>query len=186
MARTRARVVDPRVLRESGAEINVHAVPGGHSLEQLHRALRISLKPRREGEELVVDVRVRNRGAGHAVPTGMPGRKVLLEIELRTNQGGAAGANRVYGKFYTDAAGARITRDRDYFAPGVKLESDTRLQPDEERAEQFRFPLPSTAIAFVTLKLHYIHDPMGDEASRTWITFYSEDRTLTPERPPAS
>jgi hypothetical protein len=186
MARTRARVVDPRVLRESHAEINLHDVPGGHSLEQLHKAIRVSLEPRREADELVLEVRLHNRGAGHAVPTGMPGRRVVLDVEVRDSRGGSARQERAYGKFYSDAAGRRIVRDRDYFARGVRLDEDTRLRPDETRAERFQFPIAADAIAFVSLRLHYEHAPTGGPDNRTWLTFYSEDRTLVPGAPPAS
>lgn len=185
MGRTRARVVDPRVHRETGAEINLHDVPGGHSLDQLHKALRVKLDPRREGDELFLRVSLENRGAGHAVPTGMPGRKVILQVTMRDTHGNSGEASRVYARLFRDASGDTIVRDGDCFARGVQLEEDSRIGADEERIEEFRFPVAVSATAFLTLKLIYEHSPMGDDENRIRLTFYSEDRTLTPEAQPA-
>ena len=180
MARTRAHVVDPRVQRTPHAEVNLHDVPGGHSLDQLHKALAVTLHPSRQGDELRLDVRIANKGAGHAVPTGMPGRRVILDLQVRTSQGVDERRTTVYGRTYLDAAGQPITRDSGHFAKGVRLVEDTRLMPDERREERFRFPVPAAAIVFVTVKLHYEHSPMGGEENRTFLTFLSEERLLGP------
>lgn len=180
MAKTRANVVDPRVQRVPHAEVNLHDVPGGHSLDQLHKALAVTIQPRRSGETLHLEVRLTNKGAGHAVPTGMPGRRVLLELVVRTGEGEVGREQRSYGRVYAGADGVVLTRDSAHFAPGVRLIEDTRLAPDERRVESFQFPVPSAATAFVSLKLHYEHAPMGGEEYRTFITFFSEERTLLP------
>lgn len=180
MGKTRANVVDPRVKRTPHAEVNVHDVPGGHSLDQLHKALAVAIRPKREGNDLTLDVTLTNKGAGHAVPTGMPGRRVLLELTVQSSQGEAQRAERTYARAYVDAAGQPIRRDSAYFSPGVTLQGDTRLKADERRAESFRFEVPAAATAFVSLKLHYEHAPMGNEENRTFVTFFSEERTLPP------
>ncbi len=180
MGRTEANVVDPKVKRVPGQEVNLHEMPGGHSLDQLHKAVTVSFHPERKGDELLLDVRLANRGAGHAVPTGMPSRRVILDLTVRSSNGRSFEEHRLYGKTYLDASGKAITRDSGYFAKGVKLEADTRLRPDEQRVERFRFPVPSTATAFVSVKLRYEHSPTGGPENRTSITFLSEERTLPP------
>jgi hypothetical protein len=180
MGRTAVAVADPRSEREELAPVNMHQVPGGHSLEQLHRAFAVAVVPRRAGDELVVEIQLRNKGAGHAVPTGMPGRRVILDVDVRTSDGAQFKEHETYGKFFVDAAGNRITRDSGYFARGVELESDTRIRPDETRTEVYRFPVAARATAYVTVRLHYEHAPTGGEEGRTWITFLSEKRTLVP------
>jgi hypothetical protein len=180
MAKTRANVVDPKIARVATAEVNLHEVPGGHSLDQLHKALQVALDPRRNGDSLLVTVRLTNKGAGHAVPTGMPGRRVILDLAVRSGTGEAFTGQRIYTKTFADATGATITRDSKYFTKGLKLEADTRIQADERRAESFSFPVPATATAHVTLKLHYEHAPTGGPENRTWLTFYTENRTLPP------
>lgn len=180
MWKTDAHVVDPRIVRVPSAEVNLHEMPGGHSLEQLHKALRVALKPRRDGDTLVVDIELVNKGAGHAVPTGMPGRRVILDLEVDPYVGEPMRETRVYGKFFVDAEGKRITRDSQYFAKGVRLESDTRIHADEKRKEEFRLPVAAETTVSASLRLHYEHAPTGDEAGLTRFTFYSESRTLTP------
>ena len=180
MGKTQANVVDPKIARVATAEVNLHEVPGGHSLEQLHKALQVALEPKRQGDSLLVTVRLTNKGAGHAVPTGMPGRRVILDLAVRSGTGAAFEEKRIYTKTFTDAQGATITRDSKYFTKGLKLASDTRIQADEKRTEVFSFPVPASATAHVTLKLHYEHAPTGGPENRTWLTFYSENRTLPP------
>ena len=183
MGRTKANVVDPKVKRVPDAEVNLHDVPGGHSLEQLNKTFDIGLQPRREGDELLLDVKLRNRGAGHAVPTGMPGRHFILSVKVRTSLGESFEEKRVYGKSFVTAGGDEIGQDSAYFARGVRFVSDSRLKADEERTERFRFAAPARATAFLTVKLRYEHAPMGTDENRTSITFFSEERTLLPGKP---
>ncbi len=184
MGATRADVVDPKVKRVA-SEVNLHEVPGGHSLDQLHKALGVAIAPRRDGETLRLDVTLSNKGAGHAVPTGMPGRRVHLELQVRTSQGQSHEARRVYARSFRDARGAKVTSDGGYFARGVSEESDTRIRPDERRTESFAFPVPSSAAAFIELRLHYEHKPAAGDEGRTWLTFYSESRTLPGQESPS-
>jgi hypothetical protein len=177
MGRTKANVVDPRIARVAESQVNIHEVPGGHSLDQLHKALTVAMDSRREGDTLAIDVRMTNAGAGHAVPTGMPGRRVILEMRVLAN-GETLEETRTYGKFFLDADGRRITDDSRYFTKGVRLESDSRIQPDERRVETFRFPVPSTATAHVSAKLHYEHAPTGGRENLTRITFFSDRRIV--------
>jgi hypothetical protein len=183
MGRTKANVVDPIVARVPEAVVNLHEVPGGHSLDQLNKALEVGLQPRRSADSLLLDVRLRNRGAGHAVPTGMPGRRVILSVKVRASGGDQFEERRTYGKSFAAADGGAITRDSSYFARGVRLVSDTRLKADEERTERFRFKVPADATAYVTVKLQYEHAPTGTDENRTSITFFSEERALLPEKP---
>jgi hypothetical protein len=178
MAATMADVVDPRVKRVEGAPVNVHETPGGHSLGQLHKALGVTIEGERSTEDLTLTVRLLNRGAGHAVPTGMPGRRVILELEVRTSAGQSWREERTYGRFFKDATGKAITRDAGYFAPGAEPQSDSRLMPGENREERFAFQVPAADVAFVTLKLHYEHSPLGGEEGRTRLTFLTEKRTF--------
>ena len=168
-------VVDPRIKRDSGASVNLHKVPGGHSLEQLNKAIRVRLRPKRIGDELEVAVRLRNHGAGHAVPTGMPGRRVILRIDVRTSEGKSYREEKIYEKRFVDAAGERVDHVADlFFAEGLRMERDTRLAADEIREERFLFPVPPKVTAWVELKLNYEHSPWGEDDNRVWLTFYTE------------
>jgi hypothetical protein len=149
-------------------------------MAQLTKALDVSVRPERQGDTLVLGVTLTNTGAGHALPTGMPGRRVLLAVHVRTSDGKTFDDERVYGKRFTDAAGKDLVRDSAYFAKGVRLVSDTRIKADERRSEEFAFPVAAGATAYVTVKLHYEHKPTGDDENGTWITFFSADRTVAP------
>jgi hypothetical protein len=178
MTVTRADVVDPKVKRVRG-EVNLHQMPGGHSRSQLNRALSVAMDAAWEDGALGVSVRLVNTGAGHAVPTGMPGRRVILALSVRTGDGRSFEAGRVYTKSFRDGEGHPIARDGLVFGPGVRLDSDSRIRPDEERIEKFAFPVPPDAAARVSLKLHYEHAPTEGQENRTWLTFYTTERTYT-------
>ena len=176
MALTRADVVDPKVKRTPN-RVNVHEMPGGHSFTQLSKALGVAIDAVWPGDGLALTVRVTNKGGGHAVPTGMPGRRVILGVVVRASDGQSFTAERVYSRTFLDAEGRPITRDGPVFGPGVRLASDTRLRPDEERAEKFSFPVAAGAEARVAVRLSYEHAPTGGRENRTWLTFYSAERT---------
>jgi hypothetical protein len=183
MAATRANVVDPRIQRDPVAEVNLHRTPGGHSQEQLHKALKVTIAPERDGETLELTVRLKNRGAGHAVPTGMPGRRIQLVVRVDTYEGQSFEERRSYGKTFKDKQGRTVTDVADYFAGGVELEADSRIAVDEERVESFRFPLASRVAADVVVKLHYLHPVDGDDEQDAHITFFSERRLVGPVSP---
>jgi len=178
MAVTAAQVVDPKVVRESSATVNLHEMPGGHSVQQLLKALDIKVKPVRSAEAIDVEVAVANTGAGHAVPTGMPGRRILLVVQINAGAGGTFEDSRVYGKSFKDSKGRTIEHVADYFGPNVLLESDTRIAADEVRRETFRFPVAANVPAYVTVKLHYEHAPSGDEGEKEWLTFFTDRKLL--------
>jgi hypothetical protein len=184
MNRTEAEVVDARVARVPDAEVNLHDVPGGHSITQLNKALAVTFNPKRSEGHLVLDVGLKNVGAGHAVPTGMPSRRVVLEIKVKTSDGQTYNEQRTYGQTFEDATGAPIITDSGYFAKGVKRTADTRILGGESRTETFRFPVFRQSTAFVSVRLSYEHAPTGDKENRTWITFYTTERTVGPETPP--
>ncbi len=181
MSRTKADVVDPRVARTPEAQVNLHEVPGGHSLTQLNQALAVTLRPSRSGGQLQVEVGLKNAGAGHSVPTGMPGRRVIMDLGVTTSDGQSHQEQRVYGETFADSSGATIKEDCGYFARGVKRIEDNRIRPDEQRVETFRYPVPPQATAYVSLKLHYEHSPSGTKENRTYMTFYTTERVVGPE-----
>ncbi len=68
-----ANIVDPKVKRVEGAFVNLHEMPGGHSLHQLNKSIRMRiLGLDRTPKGLRAQVVVHNVGAGHSVPTGIP------------------------------------------------------------------------------------------------------------------
>ena len=70
-----------------------------------------------------------------------------------------------------------------FFADGLRLSSDTRIAADETRNEQFVFPVPATASAWVSLRLEYEHAPQGDDEERVSTVFVYERRFVRAEKP---
>jgi hypothetical protein len=184
MGATEGDIVDPRITRVAHAEVNLHEVPGGHSIDQLNKALRVRSDFARDGDSLAVVVQLMNKGAGHCVPTGMPGRRVILELQVRPYGREVSTETRIFGRTFVDAEGSIITRDSQYFAPGVKLDFDTRILPDETRTERFAFPVPHDVTVAVQLRLTYEHAPLGGPEGRTQLVFFTQSRTLLPEGAP--
>ena len=179
MALTEADVVDPRIKRSAQALVNLHEMPGAHTIQQLLRALSVTIEPSRRDDQLDLRVGLANRGAGHAVPTGMPGRRIVLHVEVKAARE-TQEDRRVYGKQFQNAAGQTVDHVADYFAGGVRLESDTRIRADEERVESFRFPVPPDATATVNVRLIYEHVPRGEGQERESLVFYSERKLIRP------
>jgi hypothetical protein len=181
MALTEAHVVDPKIKRSPESRVNLHEMPGAHSIAQLHAALRIEITPARHDGVVDLAVEIRNTGAGHAVPTGMPGRRIIMTVALEAASGERYEEQRVFAKFFEDAAARPLNHVADHFGSGVRLKSVTRLAAGDERVEAFSFAVPAEATAFVTVKLHYEHAPRGEESDHTRLTFLSERRLLKPE-----
>jgi len=175
---TEAQVVDPKVVRKSEAHVNLHEMPGGHSVQQLLKALDIKVRTDRKGDALDVRVTVSNDGAGHSVPTGMPGRRIILSVDVNAGRGVTHEEQRVYGKSFKDAKGKQIDHVGDYFGTGVLLQADTRIGPDEIRNEDFRFEVPEGSSAYLTVRLHYEHAPQGDGEEVERVTFFTDRKLL--------
>jgi hypothetical protein len=146
----------------------------------LNKALDVDFDLRRTAGQLAVEVTIENRGAGHAVPTGMPGRRVILETSVRSSNGGTHQEHRVFGAMFADAAGEPIDRDSGYFSKGVSRTSDTRFLSGAPWTETFQFPLSAKETAYVSLRLIYEHFPLGPHEPGTRTTFYSTDRMSPP------
>ena len=182
MSLTRAAVVDPRVKRVATDQVNLHEMPGGHSLSQLNKGVTVTERAARQGDEMTLTVTVANKGAGHSVPTGMPGRRIILDVRVTTPTDKFED-RRVYTKTFQDATGATIDVDGAAFGPGVRLVEDSRIKAGEQRVETFHFPVPARETATATVKLHYEHQPGSAPENRTWFTFYSQSRAYPPDAP---
>lgn len=161
------RVVDPRVRRDSSHEVNLHEIPGSHSIAQLNRALKAQMAIRRDGDTLRVTIRLTNEGAGHALPTGSPMRQILLEVRAAPFGADAMHDERRYSRILADASGSPITEEHVAFLKAASVIADTRLAPQETRSESFAFAVPEKTDARVTASVFYIHSPgAGDDLER--------------------
>jgi len=66
-----------------------HTFPGASSASLLQNAVTLSVSARREGEQIVVEVRIVNDKTGHHVPTDSPLRQMILLVEAKGIDGAA-------------------------------------------------------------------------------------------------
>ncbi len=177
MGSVEGNVVDPRVAA-SAARVNLHEMPGGHSLEQLNKAIRAHALTSREGELLKISIEVTNAGAGHYVPTGSPMRQMILDVSLQVYGGQRFREQRYYRREVADRTGRRLEREHVALLRGAKVLSDTRLAPDEKRVETFSFPVPPGAKATLKASFHYYYSPMARTESQERLTFRRIQRLI--------
>lgn|SRR5579859_1184024 len=167
-------VVDPRVKTVAEKSINLHQMPGSHSVEQLTKAIRGQMSAIRVGDHLQVTVKVTNAGAGHYVPTGSPMRQLILEVRLEPYGGGRSfREERRYARTVADQKGKVLDREHLAFVKAAKVVKDTRLAPKETRTETFTFDLPSGKRARLEAILRYYYSPMASTEAQQEVRFLS-------------
>ncbi len=170
MAQVKARVVDPKVQRVKDVPVNLHLMPGGHSVEQLNKALVARVVAQRSGDRLEVKVLIHNRGAGHMMPTGSPLRKLILSMNVYTADGRHLTAERSYQRRIADAEGRLLSNEPEIWIRGAKVLDDNRLRPNEERAENFTFDVPRGQQARIQARFSYHYSPMDTkENGNVWF-----------------
>jgi predicted CXXCH cytochrome family protein len=180
MLRVAGHVVDPKVARSSSAIINLHQMPGSHSLDQLTSAVKAQLSTAREGDRLKVTVDIVNAKAGHYLPTGSPLRQLVLEVRTDVYGGEQLHQQRVYARNVADTHGTALQREHFAFVKGAKVLSDTRLAPGEKRTETFDFAVPASSQAQVKATFWYYYSPMARTESQKRITFLTMNRLVQP------
>ncbi|MBZ5596477.1 MAG: cytochrome c family protein [Acidobacteriia bacterium] len=177
MYRTAGDVVDPRVM-QTNTPINLHQMPGSHSLEQLAKTISAQLSASRDGDQVRVQVVVTNRAAGHYVPTGSPLRQLILDVKADSFAGQHFQEHRVYARRVADENGTPIEQEHLAFMSAAKVLSDTRLAPDEKRTESFTFAIPAGKQTRVTATLRYFYSPFARTESQKLVTFLSMSRLV--------
>jgi hypothetical protein len=178
MSSAKGNVVDPRVTRTTATTINLHEMPGGHSIQQLNKALRATLTTSHQGGEVRVSVNVTNRGAGHYVPTGSPLRQLILEVRADSFNGKHFRERRVYRRTVAEQDGKTVEREPDAFIKGARVVKDTRLAPKESRTETFTFPVPSGTQTQVEADFYYYYSPMARTEAQQEVRFLTIRRIV--------
>lgn len=108
----------------------------GDGDELRRRAIGLELKVDAEGNMLSVDLDVINKGGGHSLPAGLPGRRIVARASALGADGKErAHEERTYAKVLVDESGEEVP-----FYAAARVQSDTRLAADERRHEQFSLP----------------------------------------------
>ena len=141
--------------------INLHDISGGHSREQVVKAARIKIVDvRRENASTVaVEVEVANIGSGHSIPTGLPTRKIILEVTVYADHKEVRRFERVYQKRLLDDRDNLIVLDHRTLLNARKVLEDNRLQAGESRLERFYGGVPRNGALRAEAKLTYVYEP---------------------------
>jgi hypothetical protein len=142
-------------------EINLHNISGGHSSDQVKRAVtaRILRVERESRDRGVVEVEVANVGSGHAIPTGMPTRKLVLRVRLSVDGRLVRSFERTYQRTLLDAQGKPIVDDHRAILDARKLREDNRLLSGERRVERFTTSIPPRGTLSAEMQLDYLYQP---------------------------
>jgi hypothetical protein len=92
------------------------------------------------GDRVGAAVELRNEGAGHRIPTGLPERRLVLRVRTLADSGAELDrGERSYGRVLVDASGTPVP-----FPSAVRVAADDRLAPGEVRQERFQLRAPSS------------------------------------------
>jgi Cytochrome c554 and c-prime len=183
MRATSGKVVDPKVARTSGTSVNVHEMPGGHSLQELNRALQAQIAALRRGDTVEVTVRLANRGAGHRLPTGSPLRAIVMVVEATGSIGQTQTATRTYARVVVDESGKELTDEGTVWLRAVRVVRDDRIAPGEQRVEKFTFKLPRSTPAHAAARFYYRYAPDATLMGEPGVPFLTINTWLPSERP---
>jgi hypothetical protein len=173
---------------KSSLILTAHGFKGGHSVEQVRRALDLVIIPPLKKEPFEVRIDVTNREAGHTIPTGIPSRRVRLEIDLLDRKGNLiTRKEKVYQRIVGDSLGRPLTTLAEMFLYASQTLADNRLQPRRTVHEKISFPgVEADSVGKVVARAYY---EMGNlplpEIWRAQIllasaTFDMTERTVSP------
>jgi hypothetical protein len=177
MYHTAGDVVDPRVKR-TNVPINLHEMPGSHSVNQLTKTITMQLSASRQADQVFVRVRIHNRAAGHYVPTGSPLRQLILNVRVESSGGRHFEEERVYRRTVADQRGGTLTQEHLAFMTAAKEVGDSRLAPGEQRTESFSFDIPAKTESRITAALQYFYSPFARTEVQKQITFLKISRIV--------
>ncbi|HVK66636.1 MAG TPA: multiheme c-type cytochrome [Polyangium sp.] len=110
----------------------------GEKGELVRKALGIVASAADRAGTLVVSVVLKNEGAGHAVPSGLPGRQVVVRVQALDEKGHAqAREERTIGRVLVDEAGREVP----FYAARAE-KSDERIAAGEARTFTFELDAP--------------------------------------------
>lgn len=146
--------------KKGDGSISLHDIQGGHSLTQLKKAVSIEItKVTKTEDSITAEIKLKNSGSGHYIPTGLPSRKLVLEVNLLIKDKIVDTRRIVYEKTVIDKDGKILNDDWEIMMHGAKILSDTRLKPMEERTESISFKMPAQYEGVITAKINYEYIP---------------------------
>ncbi len=161
--------------------ISSHDIAGGHSLSMREKSLKLEIKDIEINKQrVVVNIDVTNSGAGHKIPTGLPSKKLILQVAIVSEYGEALQIQeKIYQKRLIDVKGDPVLKDADIFIEeGLRIVSDNRIVPLETRRESFVFFVEKDKRHRVTASIYYSHVPEIIQTSPIHIKMAEVSRIL--------
>jgi hypothetical protein len=160
--------------------INLHRMVGGSGEGQLRRGLDLRIESlTRTATTAQVEVRVTNVRVGHAVPGGLPTKRLVVALGVESASGQLLHRReRVYKRDLIDERGRVLTETAELFLKAVKAGEDSRIRPKDSRTERFTFPVPESARAIVA-RLEYLDT---SDPGKPTTTLVAEERRELPGR----
>ena len=148
--------VAPEIKAERRSQfINSHALYGGRDIGQLGRAVSVELvSVERASGSAQVEVVIQNQAAGHWLPTGMPSRRMVLEVSTRWADE-VHSERTVFGREVVDADGRTLTSVAAMMLRGARIVRNTRLRPRQSRQLSFTLPVPHDQATQLVVRLSY-------------------------------
>ncbi len=162
MRKVPGKIVSEKVKRTPEMEISTHDIAGGHSLAMREKSLTLKIEDIQVHKQRVqVTVGLTNKGAGHKIPTGLPSKKILLQVSVKSKSEGVAQTQqKIYQKIVVDGDGNPVTSDADLLlGNGQRVISDNRIGPLETVRESFTFFVPEEKEQTVSATVFYSHNP---------------------------
>jgi hypothetical protein len=175
MPKVEGRIVDKKTEDDRGT-ISLHDIQGGHSLTQLKKAVSLEItKITKTTDTVNAEIKLKNIGSGHCIPTGIPTRKLVLEVNLLVKDKIIATQNFEYVKVVADRDGKILTEDWEIMMNGAKVISDNRLKPLEERTETVSFQVPKSYESVISAHVYYVYKPSVIEHKEIKVEINSVD-----------
>ena len=147
---------------QPGEKINSHNLSGGHSIVQVASSATVriaSVKVVPGGLHAIVEVA--NTGSGHMIPTGIPSRSLILDVQLLDAAGKVVEtASHEFSKIVVDENHAQLTKDVDIILKGAAISKDNRIPPGETVEVPFHFAASSKKKYLVRATLSYRYSPL--------------------------
>jgi len=146
--------------------VTAHEFKGGHSNINLSNAATLEATATKDEHHLDVKVKITNAESGHKLPTGIPSRRLVLKVSLRSayDSSEVSAVRKVYRKVLTDKYGTIIENVPDMFLNATDIYSDNRIAPKETRVENFTFEIPKW------LSHYFIETTLNYEYTRPILT----------------
>ncbi|HEY5951043.1 MAG TPA: hypothetical protein VIV40_36375, partial [Kofleriaceae bacterium] len=122
------------------------------------RALALEATVKDDAGSLAVTVTVRNNNAGHAVPAGLPERRIVVRVRVVDAAGAqVAQETRALGRLLVDAAGNEVP-----FWRAAKVGSDTRIGVGASWQDTFKL----AAANIGTVEIDVVYRGMSDAVAK--------------------